>query len=191
MLPSVPCDSSLSQVDPKTHMVPVNMVVTSSDADVVACFNIGKSEFAIQNPKVSFVFLKPQVLNPTPTPLSGPVLINEVHNFEKTENPHADLVSTPQISSCSDMVVLKSNSVVDSGLVQQQFKHLLLDYAMVSTNLRGFSDKWGLELGDGKRVVMLMGIERPIALQSEGDGVMVEDVDLESWSESGEMVEFD
>ena len=31
---------------------------------------------------------------------------------------------------------------------------------MVSNNLRGFSDKWGLELGDGKRVVVLMGIER-------------------------------
>ena len=88
MLPFVPCDSSLSQVDPKTHIpaevVPVNMVVTSSDADVVACSDIGKYEFAIQNPKVSFVFLKPQVLNPAPTPLSKPILINEVHNFEKT-----------------------------------------------------------------------------------------------------------
>ena len=87
---------------------------------------------------------------------------------------------------------------------------------MVSNNLRGFSDKWGLELGDGKRVVVLMGIERqplsffkgsvldelnamdysgnssrPLVVQSEGDGVMVKDVDSESWSESGEMVEFD
>ena len=100
------------------------------------------------------------MLNPTPTPLSEPVLINEVRNFENIENPHADLVSTPQISSCSVMVVSESNSAVDSGLVQQQFKHLLLDYAVVSNNLRGFSDKWGLELGDGKRVVVPMGIER-------------------------------
>ena len=88
VLPSVPCDSSHSQVNPKTHIpvevVSVNMVVTSSDVDVVACFDIGKSKSAIQNPKVSFVFLKPQVLNPAPTPLSKPILINEVHNFEKT-----------------------------------------------------------------------------------------------------------
>ena len=28
-------------------------------------------------------------------------------------------------------------------------------------------------------------------VQSEGDGVMVKDVDSESWSESGEIVEFD
>ena len=50
MLPSVSCDSSHSQVDPKTHIsaevVLVNMVVTSSDADVVACSDIGKSESA-------------------------------------------------------------------------------------------------------------------------------------------------
>ena len=32
---------------------------------------------------------------------------------------------------------------------------------------------------------------RPLVVQSEGDGVMVEDVDSESWSEGGEMVEFD
>ena len=32
---------------------------------------------------------------------------------------------------------------------------------------------------------------RPLVVQSEGDGVMVKDVDSESWSESGEMVEFD
>ena len=93
------------------------MVVTSSDADVVACSDFGKFESAIQNPKVSFVFLKPQVLNLAPTLLSEPILINEVHNFEKSENPHADLVSTPQISSCSVMVVLESNSTIDSGLV--------------------------------------------------------------------------
>ena len=89
MLPSIPCDSSHSQVDPKTHIpaevVSMNMVVTSSDADVVACFDIGKSESAIQNPKVKIFFsLKPQVLNPAPTPLLKPILINEVHNFEKT-----------------------------------------------------------------------------------------------------------
>ena len=123
VLPSVPCDLSHSQVDPKSfipaEVVPMNMVVTSLDADVVACSNIDKSEFAIQNPKVSFVFLKPQVLNPAPTPLSEPVLINEVRNFKKSEKPHADLVSTPQISSCSVMVVSESNSAVDSGLVQQ------------------------------------------------------------------------
>ena len=113
-----------------TEVVPVNMVVTSSDADVVACSDIGKYEFAIQNPKVSFVFLEPQVLNPAPTSLSEPVLVNEVRNFEKTENPHADLVSTPQILSCTDMVVSESNSAVDSGLVQQQIKHLLLDNAV-------------------------------------------------------------
>ena len=58
------------------------------------------------------------------------------------------------------MVVLKFNSTFDSGLVQQQFKHLLLDNAMDSNYLRGFSNKWGLELGDGKRVVVSMGIER-------------------------------
>ena len=121
VLPSVPCGSSHSQVDPKSlipaEVVPMNMVVTSSDANVVACSNIGKSESAIQNPKVSFVFLKPQVLNLAPTLLSEPILINEVRNFEKSENPHADLVSTPQISSCSVMVVLESNSTIDSGLV--------------------------------------------------------------------------
>ena len=32
---------------------------------------------------------------------------------------------------------------------------------------------------------------RPLVVQSEGDGVMVKDVDSESWSESGEIVEFD
>ena len=32
---------------------------------------------------------------------------------------------------------------------------------------------------------------RPLAVQSEGDGVMVEDVDLKSWLEGGEIVEFD
>ena len=110
----------------------------------------------------------------------------------------------------------ESNSTVDSGLVQQQFKHLLLDNAMDSNVSRGFSDKWGLELGNGKRVVVLMGIERqpsgyfkgsildelvamdysgnssrPLAVQSEGDEVMVEDVNSESWSDGGEMVEFD
>ena len=95
------------------------MVVTSSDADVVACSDFGKFESAIQNPKVSFVFLKPQVLNLAPTYLLELVLINEVRNFEKIENPNADLVCTPQISSCSDMVVSESNFVVDSGLVQQ------------------------------------------------------------------------
>ena len=72
VFPYVPSVSSLSQADPKSHMpvevVPVNMVVISSDADEVACSDIGKSEFAIQNPKVSFDFLEPQVLNPVPTP---------------------------------------------------------------------------------------------------------------------------
>ena len=135
------------------------------------------------------------MLNPAPTPLSEPVLISKGRNFEKSENPHANLVSTPQISSCSVMVASKSNSVVDNGLVQQQFKHLLLDNAVDSNFSRGFSDKWGLELGNGKRVVVLMGIERqpsgffkgsvldelvamdysgnssrPLMVQSEGDG---------------------
>ena len=32
---------------------------------------------------------------------------------------------------------------------------------------------------------------RPLAVESEGDGVMVEDVDSKSWSDGGEMVEFD
>ena len=32
---------------------------------------------------------------------------------------------------------------------------------------------------------------RPLAVQFEGDGVMVEDVDLKSWFEGGEIVEFD
>ena len=67
------------------------------------------------------------MLNLAPTPLSVSILVNEVHIFEKTENPHADLVSTPQILSCTDMVVPVFNSVVDTALVQQQIKHLLLD----------------------------------------------------------------
>ena len=32
---------------------------------------------------------------------------------------------------------------------------------------------------------------RPLTVQSEGNGVMVEDVDLKSWLEGGEIVEFD
>ena len=131
VLPFAPCVSSLSQANPKSHIpvevVPVNLVVTSSDADDVACSDIGKSKSAIQNSKVSSVFLEPQVLNLAPTPLSVSILVNEVHIFEKTENPHADLVSTPHISTCTDMVVPLSNSVVDTALVQQQIKHLLLD----------------------------------------------------------------
>lgn len=110
----MPSVSSLSQADPKSHIptkvVPVNMVVISSYADDVACSDIGKSESAIQNPKV-----KPQVLNPACTPLAEPVLVYEVRNFEKTENPHADLVSTPLI--CTDMVVPESNSGVNNALV--------------------------------------------------------------------------
>ena len=87
---------------------------------------------------------------------------------------------------------------------------------MDSNFSRGFLDKWGLELGDGKRVVVPMGIERqpssffkgsvldelvamdysgnssrPLAVESEGDGVMMEDVDSKSWSDDGEMVEVD
>ena len=223
VFPYVPSVSSLSQADPKSHIpvevVPVNMVVISSDADEVACSDIGKPEFAIQNPKVSFDFLEPQVLNPVPTPLSKPVLVNEVHNYEKPENPHVDLLSTPQIStpSCTDMVVSKSNSDVDNALVQQQIKQLLFDNVVDSNKLWGFSDKWVLELGDGKRVVVSMEFERqpsgffkgsvldelnamdysgnssrPLEVQSEWVRVVVENVDFESWSEEdGEMVEFD
>ena len=32
---------------------------------------------------------------------------------------------------------------------------------------------------------------RPLAVESKGDGVMVEDVDSKSWLDGGEMVEFD
>ena len=32
---------------------------------------------------------------------------------------------------------------------------------------------------------------RPLAVESEGDGVMMEDVDSKSWSDGGEMVEVD
>ena len=70
MLPNVPSVSSLSQADPKSHIpaevMPVNMVVISSFANDGACSDIGKSESAIQNPKLSFEFLEPQVLNPAP-----------------------------------------------------------------------------------------------------------------------------
>ena len=115
------------------------------------------------------------------------------------------------------MVVSESNYDVDSVLVQQQIKQLLFDNVVDSNKLRGFSDKWVLELGDGKRVVVTMEIERqpsgffkgsildelnamdysgnssrPLEVQSEWDGVVVEDVDSESWSEEGgEMVELD
>ena len=79
--------------------------------------------------------------------------------------------------------------------------------------LRGFSDKWIFELGDGKRVVVSIEIERqpsgffkgsvldelnamdisgnssrPSEVQSKWYRVVVEEVDLESWSEGGEMV---
>ncbi|KAF3962413.1 hypothetical protein CMV_013069 [Castanea mollissima] len=163
VLPFVPCVSSLSQADPKSHtpaeVVPVSTVVTYSNADDIACSDFGKSESAIQNPKVSSVFLEPLVLNPAPTPLSELVPVNE-----------------------------------------QQFKHLLLDNVMDSNILRGFSDKWALELGDGKRVVVPMRIKRqpsgffkgsvldelnamdisgissrPLEVQSEWDGVGVEE----------------
>ena len=70
VLPNVPSVSSLSQADPKSHIlvevVPVNMVVISSFADDGACSDIGKSEST--NPKVSFEFLDPQILNPAPPP---------------------------------------------------------------------------------------------------------------------------
>jgi len=46
------------------------------------------------------------------------------------------------------MVASKSNSEVDS--------------AMDLNKLRGFSDKWVLELDDGKRVVVPMEIERQL-----------------------------
>ena len=144
VLPNVLSVSSLSQAHPKSHIptevVPVNMVVISSVADDVACSNIGKFESAIQNLKVSFDFLEPQVLNPAPTPLLEPVLVNEVCNYE--------------------MVVSESNSDVDSVLVQQQIKQILFDNAMDLNKSRGFSDKWVLELGDGKRVVVPMEIKR-------------------------------
>ena len=98
------------------------------------------------------------------------------------------------------MVVSESNSEVNS--------------AMDLNKSRGFSDKWVLELDDGKRVVVPMEIERqlfrgsvldefnamdysgnssrPLEVQSEWDRVLVEDVDFESLSKKGgEMVEFD
>ena len=119
----------------------MNMAVISSVADDVACSDVGKFESAIQNPKVSFDFLEPQVLNSTPTPLLEPVLFNEVCNYEKLENPHVDLVSTPQISAptCTKMVVLESNSNVNSALVQQQIKQFLFDNAVDLNKLRSFS----------------------------------------------------
>ncbi|KAF3976826.1 hypothetical protein CMV_000002 [Castanea mollissima] len=168
VLPNVPSVSSLSHADPKSHIpaevVPVNVMVISSFDDDVACSDTGKSESAIQIPKVSFEFLEPQVLNPAPTRLLESVLVNEVRNYEKLENSHADLVSSPQISAptCINMVVSESNSDVDSALVQQQIKQLLFDNAVDLNKSRGFSDKWVLllELGDGRRVVVPMEIER-------------------------------
>ena len=58
------------------------------------------------------------------------------------------------------MVVSKSNSDVDNALVQQQIKEILFDNAVDLNKSRGFSDKWVLELCDGKRVVVPMEIEK-------------------------------
>ena len=89
-----------------------------------------------------------------------------------------------------------------NGKADRENGHLKSQSIILSVDsnyLRGFSNKWRLELGDGKRVVVSMGIERqlsgffkgsvldelvamdysgnssrPLAVQSEGDGVMVE-----------------
>lgn len=82
--------------------------------------------------------------------------------FVKPHGAESSFISQVSLPTSTDKVVSEPNPIMDvnSELVHQQIKQFLLDRAVDKNKSWGSSNKWVLELSDGKREVVLMEIKR-------------------------------